>query len=153
MDGKTMNRKTITELDNVITYQVYRAGRLLRFFLQNKLQIDKEHLSPEQFFILFRLYMKDGQNQRNLADRILNDHPNITRLLVKLEKRGYIKRKADMRDGRSISVTLSAKGRRLCESSVPLIQEVREKILQGIDKDDIRVFQKMLKQVEKNITP
>ena len=80
-----MKDTLIAELDQTITYQVYRSGRLLRHYLQQKLKIDEAQLTPEQFYILLRLYMKDGQTQRELADRILNDHPNITRLIDKLE--------------------------------------------------------------------
>jgi len=146
-----MKRAVVTELDNVITYQVYRASRLLRFFLQKRLKINKAHLSPEQFFILLRLYMKDGQTQRDLADPILNDHPNITRMLDKLEKIGYVQRKNDAKDRRSFIITLSARGRAICESSLQPIQEERKKILKGITKEEIKLAQNIIKTVEANL--
>jgi len=118
----------MSDIDNTITYQIYRAGRLLRHFLHQKLRIDEVQLTPEQFFILLRLYMKDGQTQRELADKILNDHPNITRLIDKLEKSAYVRRISDAKDRRSFLITLSAKGRALCESRVPLIKKGTRKI-------------------------
>lgn len=148
---KTMKNTAIFEIDQTITYQVYRSGRLLRHYLHQKLRIDEAQLTPEQFFILLRLYMKDGQTQRELADRILNDHPNITRLIDKLEKSAYVQRTNDAKDRRSFVITLSAKGRAFCESRVPLIQQERERILKGLTKEDIKVFQSILRRIETNI--
>lgn len=141
----------MSDIDNTITYQIYRAGRLLRHFLHQKLRIDEVQLTPEQFFILLRLYMKDGQTQRELADKILNDHPNITRLIDKLEKSAYVRRISDAKDRRSFLITLSAKGRALCESRVPLIKKERARLLKGLTEDELKVFQSILRRIETNL--
>lgn len=146
-----MKNTAISDIDNTITYQVYRAGRLLRHFLHKKLRIDEVQLTPEQFFILLRLHMKDGQTQRELADKILNDHPNITRLIDKLEKSAYVRRISDAKDRRSFLITLSAKGRALCESRVPLIKKERARLFKGLTEDEIKVFQSILHRIETNL--
>ncbi len=146
-----MKDTLIAELDQTITYQVYRSGRLLRHYLQQKLKIDEAQLTPEQFYILLRLYMKDGQTQRELADRILNDHPNITRLIDKLEKIAYVRRTADPNDRRSFLIFISARGRAFCESRLPLIQQERKKIHKGLTNQDIKKFQSILRRIEANL--
>jgi len=149
--AKEMKDTTLSELDETITYNVYRSGRLLRHFLQQKLKIDEEHLTPEQFFILLRLYVKDGQTQRELADKILNDHPNITRLIDKLEQKAYVQRANNATDRRSYLITLSAKGREFCASRVPLIHQERERILKGLTKKELDMFKGILRRIEANI--
>ncbi|MGD0279636.1 MAG: MarR family transcriptional regulator [Smithella sp.] len=151
MDDAAMHDTSISDLDQTITYQVYRAGRLLRHFLHQKLRIDEVQLTPEQFFILLRLYEKDGQTQRELADKILNDHPNITRLIDKLEKSAYVRRKNDAKDRRNFLITLSAKGKALCETRVPLIQQERKRLFKGLTKEEIKMFQSVLHRIETNI--
>ena len=146
-----MKIAAISDLDSTITYQVYRSGRLLRHFLHQKLRIDEVQLTPEQFFILLRLYMKDGQTQRELADKILNDHPNITRLIDKLEKSAYVQRTNDAKDRRSFLITLSPKGRALCESRVPLIKKERARLFKGLTEEELKVFQSILRRIETNL--
>lgn len=146
-----MKNPAISDIDQTITYQVYRTGRLLRRYLQQKLRIDEAQLTPEQCFILLRLYMKDGQTQRELADKILNDHPNITRLIDKLEKNAYVQRTNDAKDRRSFVINLSVKGRAFCESRVPLLQQERERILKGLTKEEIKMFQTILRRIDTNI--
>lgn len=146
-----MKNTAIPELDGTITYQVYRAGRLLRHYLQRQLRIDEAELTPEQFFILLRLHMKDGQTQSELADKILNDHPNITRLIDKLEKSGYVQRTDNANDRRSYLITLSAKGRAFCESRLPIIEQERKKVLKGLTEEEIKAFQAVLRRLDTNI--
>lgn len=149
--AKAMKDTILSELDETITYKVYRSGRLLRHFLQQKLKIDERHLTPEQFFILLRLYVKDGQTQRELADKILNDHPNITRLVDKLEQKAYVQRANNEKDRRSYLITLSSKGRAFCASRVPLIHQERERILKGLTKKELDMFKSILRRIEANI--
>lgn len=149
--GKAMKDNILSELDETITYKVYRSGRLLRYFLQQKLKIDEECLTPEQFFILLRLFMKDGQTQRELADKILNDHPNITRLIDKLEQKAYVQRAKNKEDRRSYLIMLSAKGRAFCASRVPLIHQERERILKGLTKKELDMLKSILRRIDANM--
>ena len=135
--AKTMKDAILSELDETITYKVYRSGRLLRHFLQQKLKIDERYLTPEQFFILLRLYVKDGQTQRELADKILNDHPNITRLIDKLEQKAYVQRAHNEKDRRSYLITLSAKGRAFCAHQSAPDPSGTRRILKGLTKKEL----------------
>lgn len=56
-----MKQPTIQPLDEYLPYQLYIIGRLLRHFLQTKLSAGEQQLTPEQYFIIHRLYLKDAQ--------------------------------------------------------------------------------------------
>ena len=79
-----MNRINDTStLDKATAYSILRMSRLLRMDLSRTLQNAGVGITPEQWFILFRLYEQDGLSQSDLADKLLNDHPNITRLSMR----------------------------------------------------------------------
>lgn len=146
-----MKNKPLPGLDDVLMYRLYRFGRLLRFHLQKHLDAGGDTVTPEQFFLLYRLYMEDGQTQRQLADRVMNDHPNITRLIDRLEEKGHVRRRAADTDHRIYNIHLSEKGRMQFQGAVPVITRERERMLKGISREEIKTVQRVLARMEENI--
>jgi DNA-binding MarR family transcriptional regulator len=146
-----MKKTIIQQLDDFLPYHLYMIGRLLRHYLQQTLNADKDHFTPEQFFILHRLYFKDAQTQKELANKILQDHPNITRLLDKLEKNGFVQREDDENSRRNFIIKLSAKGRKSFERIIPLIKKEREQLLKGISMEEMIMAQEIINRIKANI--
>ena len=137
--------------DDFLVYQLYGTVRLLRLRLQKVLDEVVPNFTPEQFWLLFKLYIKDGQSQRELADKNLNDYPNITRLIDKLEKKGYVYREVDEKDRRMFKVYVSEKGKSFIKNNIPLILSEREKLLEGISPEEDKIVKNALKRLEQNI--
>lgn len=70
-------------------------------------------LGPGRYLYLFGLYIRDGRRQQELADTIGVDKAAATRAITRLEQNGYVRRRADEHDRRSMRVYLTPKGRRL----------------------------------------
>jgi DNA-binding MarR family transcriptional regulator len=70
-------------------------------------------LGPGRYLYLFGLYIRDGRKQQELADTIGVDKAAATRAISRLEQNGYVRRRADPNDRRSMRVYLTTKGRRL----------------------------------------
>ncbi|HOC60594.1 MAG: MarR family transcriptional regulator [Syntrophaceae bacterium] len=146
-----MEENNLPELDNLLPFQLYRLGRLLRHYLQQKQRAQGYEFTPEQFFIVYRVYSKNGLSQRELADKVLQDHPNITRLIDKLEKEDFLKREDDPHDRRNYIVRPSAKGREIFQQAIPLIHEEHNKVLEGISEEEVEIIQKIIKKIEHNL--
>lgn len=146
-----MEKNELTDLDDFLIYQIYGSARLLRFQLQKLLDENEPNFTPEQAFLLYKLYMNDGQSQRQLADKILNDYPNITRLIDKLEKKGYVRREVDENDRRMFKVYMSEEGRARFNSFIPLIMHQRGKLLKNISSDEEKIVKDVLKRIEQNV--
>src|SRR5688572_15254749 len=97
----------LSSLDKAVAYKIQRTARLLRLHLIKFLQDAGTDITPEQWFILFRLHENEGQSQGELADKDLQDHPNITRMLDMLEKRQLVIRTADPQDRRKFLIFLT----------------------------------------------
>lgn len=138
-----------TSIDNAVAYKIVSAGRHLRLHLQRNLR--QFGIGPEQWFLLFRLYEKDGRSQKELADQHANDFPNITRLVDALEKKGYAQRKVDTEDRRVQRVYLTKAGREFMDARMPYVAETRHKVFKGISQDDIDTLVRALKKIEQNL--
>jgi MarR family transcriptional regulator, transcriptional regulator for hemolysin len=138
-------------LDKATAYLIHRMARLLRVHLIQFFEREGLDITPEQMFILFRLHEKEGQAQAELADKALNDHPNVTRLLDALEKRGLIARRADPEDRRKSLIFLTEEGKALMARLVPLVIEERRRLFKGITQQELDLFEDIMKRVEQNI--
>ncbi|WP_138431623.1 MarR family winged helix-turn-helix transcriptional regulator [Fodinibius saliphilus] len=108
-------------LDDAIGFNIYRVALLFRNELQNALS--EYSLTPEQWQVMQTLWSTDEvMNQNDIAHLTLKDKHNISRMLVRMEDNGWIKRSRDPEDGRAyiIELTKQAKSKR---------EEVRAKLL------------------------
>ncbi|MBI1882387.1 MAG: MarR family transcriptional regulator [Chloroflexi bacterium] len=140
-----------SSLDNAIAYKIQRMARLLRLHLIKFMQEVGAEITPEQWFILFRLHEKEGLSQGELADKDLQDHPNITRMLDALERRNLVVRMADPDDRRKSLIFLTEAGKTLMEQLLPLAIEERRKLFNGLTHQDINLFTDVLRKIESNI--
>lgn len=140
-------------LENALAYKIYRLARLLRYDLKKTLKrLTKQNITPEQWFMLFRLHEEDGLTQVELADKNLQDRPNVTRLLDTLEKNSLVVRAANPQDRRSYRIFLTKQGRQVVEEIFANITEERQRIFRDIDDETLASFVQTLKQIEQNIT-
>src|SRR5215813_11754589 len=70
-------------------------------------------ITTDQFSLLWILWRRDGIRQNELAEELFTDPNTVTAMLVRLEKRGLIRREICSEDGRARRVFLTAAGRRL----------------------------------------
>lgn len=140
-------------LDDATAYRVLRLARRLRYSLACTLEGWGTGLSPEQYIILFRLSERDGRAQKDLVDPVLDDRPNITRMVQALEQRGFVERRDDPEDGRVRRVHLTDQGRAFFEALRPRIVEERRRIFDGVPPDRLAAFESVLETMEARVLP
>lgn len=72
-------------------------------------------LTVPQYDLLMSLMKKDGQTQQELARRLLVVKSNVSSLLSRAEREGWIRRESNPEDARGKIVTLTAAGKRLAK--------------------------------------
>lgn len=130
---------------------IYRVTRHLRQKLFNffkKAQID---LSPEQWRLLLQVAENNGRPQSEFADPILNDRPNITRIIDGLEKRGFIARSAAPGDRRSTLIYLTHDGKELINTYLPEVIEEKAIYFEGLNEKDMRELIRIMTIIETNL--
>ncbi|MGJ3239926.1 MAG: MarR family winged helix-turn-helix transcriptional regulator [Anaerolineae bacterium] len=141
----------ISSLDQAVAYIIQRTARLLRFNLDKTIAQSGADITPEQWFILFKLWNQSGVSQNTLTDPVLNDEPNITRQVTALEEKGYLMRVVDEQDKRRRLVSLTAQGRLLMVKLFPIIIDVRETIFDGITPAELDILVDILHRIEDNL--
>jgi len=150
-----MTQKAIYEtytLSFTVTDMIYRVARRLRHQANlsfKRMQLD---ITPEQWRILLQLAEKDGQSQRDLADPVLADRPNITRLIDGLEKRGMVTRKPAAHDRRSFIISLTELGKATINENLPAVVEEKAQYYDGLNEKDIAALRRYLAVIESNIS-
>lgn len=99
---------------------IHDVGRLLRVLYDR--QMASIGLTRSQWWLLTYLYFKDGINQKDLASLMDMEKAPLSRLLDRMEIKGWILRKNETKDRRIKNIYLS-------ESVKPLIGSMRKKLL------------------------
>ncbi len=80
-------------------------------------------MTADQFVLLATLYRGDAMTQRELAKRMPSDPSTVRAMLVLLEKQGLVRRKQHPSDSRALTVSLTAKGKKVYDELGRLAME------------------------------
>jgi len=87
-------------------------------------------ITMDQCSLLWTIWRREGIRQNELAVELFTDANTVTAMLVRMEKRGLIKREICAQDGRARRVSLTPAGRRLMsklsEEWMPMRKKLQE---------------------------
>jgi DNA-binding MarR family transcriptional regulator len=108
-------------------------------------------LSPTQYNALriLRGAGDSGRACREIAERMINRDPDITRLLDRLEKRGFVVRSREGKDRRVIITRITAAGLKLLEGLDRPIEEFNRSLLGHLTEQQLRNLIKLLDAARK----
>jgi DNA-binding MarR family transcriptional regulator len=99
------------DLDRQLGFNLYRVANL--FKREHGRALRKHKLTPEQWQALATLWDRGALTQAEIARVTMQDAPAVSRMLVRMERDGFIRRRADPADARASIVELTAAGTRL----------------------------------------
>lgn len=103
-------------LQKQLGYNVNRVALLLRRELVRAFR--EYEITPEQWQVLATLWRHGEMNQTQIAAVTLQDLPAVSRMIKRLEQKGYIVKERDPGSQRTTIIKLTAKGKKL-EKSLP----------------------------------
>lgn len=117
------------------------------FLVQKAFKEQGLDLSKEQWSVLKRLRIKDGQPQNDLAFITHRDKTSMTRLVNTMESKDLVVRKTDMADRRINRIFLTAHGKEVIDKVTPimykLIPAVQESLTEQETEQLIQTLQKI----------
>lgn len=137
------------DLKQNLTTLIHRADVRLNTALAKRLA--EEGLTPEQYTLMSALWKEDGVNQRMLGDRIGKDRPNTTRILEKLERKGFVRRDKDKRDRRVHHVFLTESGRALSKPAGHVMEGFRTDCFRGLTGSDEAMLLTLIGRLMRNL--
>lgn len=141
----------MVRVEQAFGFQIVRMARLLRVHFTRFAEREGFDITQEQWLILNKLAQNPGVSQLGLADSLIHDKPNITRILAGLEKKKLVQRKTDGEDRRVMRVSLTATGERLHKEFSKSVTTERDRVHAGLTKDDFENLMRIVGTLEKNI--
>ena len=106
-----------------------------------------------QEMVLIELFEQDGLRGGDLAERLGDEPPTVTKMLRRLEKCGLVERRQDSRDARSFRVYLTGEGRSLEEPLARCWERVEEKTFAGMSVGERKTLHRLLTKLRSNLDP
>jgi MarR family transcriptional regulator for hemolysin len=113
--------------------------------------LDRENLPIAYWYYLRVLAARGEINQLELSKRVGIASTTAVPALDNLEKRGLVQRTRDPNDRRKYFVSLKDDGKRLVDEMMPELIDMISASLDGITQRDMRVFWKVMHQIENNL--
>ena len=90
---------------------------------------------------------RESVNQRSIEKYLYLSNPGVSKIVVFLEKEGYITRNPDPRDARSYLLTATPRGEEFAMALNIAIQKSDEKILLPLSLEERRQLMELLKKI------
>lgn len=155
---KKMNLEEVIQSDKVdfsgIPSSYYLIGLLSAF--ENRFQAmadnNMKEISWKQFFAIICINMcKEPPTLKELSDILGSSHQNVKQILLKLEKKNFIRFQVDEADKRKQRIVLTDYCREFCEKNDEMSIGIMEKMFDGIKEKDIATTIQTIVRIEKNL--
>ena len=132
----------------------YLLGLLSAF--ENRFQAMADNIMQEiswkQFFAVICINMcKEPPTLKELADILGSSHQNVKQILLKLEKKNFIRFQTDDADKRKQRIVLTDHCREFCEKNDDMSRCIMEKMFDGIPEKDFAATIQTIIRIEKNL--
>jgi len=97
-------------------------------------------LTSVQFATLDAIRQSPGIDQAGLAEAVAKDRATIGAVADRLEQKGLVSRKVNLRDKRARKLTLTDEGEALVASLSPIVEQLQKEILPGLNEAEYRMF-------------
>lgn len=154
-----MNIKEVIRSDKVdftgIELSYFLLGVLSAF--ENRFQAVADQamkeISWKQFFAIICINMcKSSPTVKELAEIMGSSHQNVKQILLKLEKKGFVRIAVDEKDKRKQRIELTDYCREFCEKNDEMSAHIVKKMFEGISEEQIQGTIQTIIQMEDKLT-
>ncbi|QOP41400.1 MarR family winged helix-turn-helix transcriptional regulator [Sulfurimonas marina] len=117
-----------------------------------EIKLKPYNLTHLQFSILINIYKNNVTTQKEMLKYINGDEASITRLIDRLESKGYLNRVQSTEDKRKKSLVLTKSGITLSKEIIGCAREVNKELTKDLNEDEAKVLLKLLQKVHISIS-
>lgn len=111
-----------------------------------------KEISWKQFFAIICINMcKSSPTVKELAEIMGSSHQNVKQILLKLEKKGFVRITADTQDKRKQRIELTDHCREFCEKNDELSMNTMKALFTGVSEEQLQVTIQTIIQIEDNL--
>ena len=109
------------------------------------------NITPEQFLVMDTLWDEGVLTQQQIADYMLKDKNSVVKLVDGLEERNLVRRASNPKDRRQNLIEVTEYAMRIKDKVTDVAIEAVDKIINGIAKEDLQSFIKVLSKMAENM--
>jgi len=134
--------------DESIGYLLKRTGSVLSGTIDRALA--EFEMTHAQLGIFLKLLHKHADTAADLARETMSDTGSMTRILDRLEEKGFVQRTRSHADRRVVQVALTPKGVLLADRMTEVAVNALNHHLRGFDVDEVGQFKDFLRRMIAN---
>ena len=131
--------------ERFICFKLNKVRRKIHRYYEGKLA--SFNITPVQFYVLSALWDKEEYKFKDLARTLDMDGATLTGILDRLEKRGYIERKGDPADRRSVLVSLTRKSKEIKPQMIDIAQDLDKEFRDKVSPEEFQMLLKILDEL------
>ncbi|MBR3834484.1 MAG: MarR family transcriptional regulator [Lachnospiraceae bacterium] len=113
---------------------------------------DMKEISWKQFFAIICIDMcKESPTVKELAEIMGSSHQNVKQILLKLEKKGFVRIAVDEKDKRKQRIELTEYCREFCQRNDEMSTKIMTKMFEGIPEEHIQITIATIIKMEDNL--
>ena len=130
----------------------FNLGRVMRrVYDYYEQRLSDFNLTPPQYFVFNALWMGDGITIGELGERVSLDSSTLTGVIDRMERSGYVKRRPNPDDRRSVLVFLTAKARELGPRILEFADELDATLRQPFSQEEMDTFERVLRSLAEGV--
>jgi len=146
-----MNNTKVIDLNAHALSWVGKIHYDFGFLVQKAFRENGLDLSKEQWSVLKRLHVNDGQPQNNLAFITHRDKTSMTRLINSMESENLVERKTDENDRRVNRIFLTDYGKEVIQKVQPIMYDLIPAVQESLGEEEIETLITTLKKIKSKI--
>lgn len=131
--------------ERFICFKLNKVRRKIHRYYESRLA--SFETTPVQFYVLSALWDPEEIRFKDLARILDMDGATLTGILDRMEKRGFIERKKDPVDRRSVLVSLTHKSKEIRPQMIDIAQDLDQEFRDKVSDEEFSQLLKILDQL------
>lgn len=142
-----MDKYDSLKLGNQLCFPLYAAAKEIT--RKYKPFLDELDLTYTQYICMMVMWEHKSLNVKKLGEYIYLDSGTLTPLLKKLEEKGYIERKKNLKDERNLTISITDKGLKLRDKALDVPKNMGSCI--QLSPEEAQLLYKVLYKILNNL--
>lgn len=139
------------KLENSVNHRIAILASLLKRQIFRVIAENNLKITPDQWVIMYYLWQENGLSVGEIAKRSKKDFANVTRIIDKLEKAGFVRKEKSEKDSRSSIIFILPEANEIKDDIQNCWKQSMDIALEGIDESEQQQLLALITRIENNI--
>ena len=104
-------------------------------------------VTSTQYTVLLAAAQHDGLSQQDIINATGIDRSTVSQVVQLLTRKGLLKRRRTRHDARAYAISLTEAGRRLLQTSQPIVEQIEEALVEALPASRAKSFLSNLRTI------